>query len=510
MRSEHPGTRPRDRHKRRVVVPAVGFALLSFGLHAPIEGQATQGDLTAADRTRIEAFGEAFARGLSTESAEERARLVADVYAETTIDQQGVARLAGFFAQLRNDLGPVEYHHSEVAEVDMGSYVSRILHVYVRSTTRDQWQDIQLRLEADPPYRIKELGFLAAVAEPVYVPNGAITDASTLAWLDGYIDRLVADEDLSGSILIAREDQPILERTFGYADALRTRPVSTDTRFNLASGNKMFTALAVASLVEEGRLDYEATLGRFFPDFPDPDFADHVTVGHLLSHTSGIGDYWTQEYEAAWDEIDALDELLPFVYAAGTSFEPGTRFEYSNSNFLLAGLIIERVTGQNYFDFVRDRIYEPLGMAHSGSFVRASQNGSLAEPLVRDEDDGWTAADQPLRGSSAGGGYSTARDVLRFVRGLVEGEVVSQATLSTMLRRANQGLDAPMAYGYGFILSNEGGMRSFGHGGTAPGTNFELRYFPSEQLTLVLFSNQDNGAYDDLRRNVIKLITGER
>lgn len=495
------------------LLAAVG---LSLGIEPhPAHAQAPETARAEApseeQRRDIEALGRAFARGINAGSAEEREEVAASVFSRAALSEHGLGRLAGLFARLREDLGPVEHHDSELAEVDMGSHVSRILHVYVRATAQEQWKDLQLRVEPGPPFRIQGLGFLATVAEPVYLPNGALTDASTLAWLDGYIDDLVAEEGLGGSILVARGDEVLLERTFGYADAAGERPLEPDTPLNLGSGNKMFTALAAARLVEEGRLDWDAPLQRFFPDFPHPEHARRVTLGHLLSHTSGIGEYWTPEYEARWGEIDGLGQMLPFVYRAGTTFPPGTRWSYSNSNFVLAGLIVERVTGRGYYEVVRELILDPLEMEDSGFFLREGgpRSSSLARPLVR-AGEGWAEADQPLRGSSAGGGYSTARDMLRFTRGLVTGRIVSPETLEEILVDRTEGLEAAGGYGYGFALHRDGGVISFGHGGTAAGVNFELRYFPSADLTLVAFGNQDNGAWDSLVRNTVRLATGAR
>jgi CubicO group peptidase (beta-lactamase class C family) len=412
-------------------------------------------------------------------------------------------------ARVHEMLGELEFHHAELVEVDLGGRTSRVLHAYARGKGRNRWSDLQFRIEPAPPYRMTELVFIAEVAEPVYLPNGDITDSATLAWLDDYVDRLVARNDLSGSLLIARGDSVLFERYFGYADVKRTRRVDAGTRFNLGSGNKMFTAIGIAQLIERGKLELGDPFGPFVPGFADSAFARRVTLGRLLSHTSGIREYWTREYAAARPALESTKDLLPWINRAGTEFEPGTRRQYSNSNYALAGLVLERASGEDYHRYVREHVCAPLGMERTESYRFGDATVPLAEPLERDGE-GWRTRPQSGRGSSAGGGYSTCRDMLKFARGLVSGRLVSRETLAWMTASSPVGEPGEFDCGYGFLLEREGGVRSFGHGGIASGVNFELRHYPDLDLTFVAFSNQDNGAYDDLRRNVQRLVTGAR
>lgn len=465
--------------------------------------------LAQADRQRIENYGVIFIRAVNSDASETHAKAVREVFAQATVQSIGEARLAGLFSRLRENFGEMEYHHSELMEARFGERISRILHIFARAKGAEGWKDIQLRLEENPPHKIKELVFIADVAEPVYLPNGAITDRATLDWLGGYIDKLIADNDLSGSLLIAQGDKIIYERAFGFADSKRATKVSEDTRFSMASGSKMFTALAIAQLVEKGKLSYFDPISKYFPDFPDAAFAKKATVHHLLSHTSGVKEYWTDEYQKHWQQITDVKQMLPWVYRVGTAFEPGTKFEYSNSNFILAGLIVERASGMDYYSYVRKHIAEPLQMTMTDFYLRDGSVRNLAEFLKKGAS-GWEVADHGARGTSAGGCYSTPRDIWKFARGLTGGKLVSKDSLTMMTTSKTRVVNADTDYGYGFEISNEGNVRSFGHGGIASGINFAFRYFPREDLTLVMFNNQDNGAYDDLRKNIVKLITGAR
>jgi len=436
-------------------------------------------------------------------------RAARELFAARALESPGPGRLARQMARVHEMLGALEFHHAELAELELGGRTSRVLHVYARSRGRERWSDFQFRVDPDPPHRLTELAFIAEVSEPVFLPNGAITDPATLAWLHSYVDRLVSGYDLSGGLLVASGDSVVFERYFGFADQKRTRRVDAGTRFNLGSGNKMFTAVAIAQLIERGKLKLGDPVGPLVPGFADSAFARRVTVGHLLSHTSGIREFWTAEYAAARPALESARDLLPWIRRAGTGFEPGDRREYSNSNYALAGLVIERVAGEDYLRYVREHISAPLGMSRTESYRFDDASVPLAEPLERDGE-GWRTRPRTGRGTSAGGGFSTCRDMLKFARGLVAGRLVSRETLAWMTASSPVREAGDFDCGYGFLLEREGGVPSFGHGGITAGVNFELRYYPSLDVTLVAFSNQDNGAYDDLRRNAQKLITGAR
>jgi hypothetical protein len=283
------------------ILPLV--ALASLLLTSVSEAQ----QIPVEARTRLVANGEAFVLTVNDESPEERLRTVREIYADVTIEAAGEERLVGLFDRLRGDYGELEYHHSEVT--------FRTLHIYARSRGAERWLNFQLHADPEPPHKILQLFFIANVAEPVYLPNGRIEGHETLEWLDGYIEKLIKENDLSASLLIARGDQPFFERSFGFADAAKTRPVTAETRFNLGSGNKMFTALAIVLLESEGRLSFDDPIVKCFPDFPDQAFARAATIHHLLSHTSGLGDYRNDEYRRHWDGITRLIDVLPFVYA---------------------------------------------------------------------------------------------------------------------------------------------------------------------------------------------------
>jgi D-alanyl-D-alanine carboxypeptidase len=458
----------------------------------------------------VEDQGRRFVEAVNSSDAALRAKAIAEICAPAMLEDGGADRVIGLLDRLHERLGELTYHHSEA--MSFGDRAT--MHVYAKSGMDGRWHDLQFQLEPSAPHRITNIVFVAEVSEPVYLPSSPITSTMTLDWLGRYVSRLAGGDDLSGGILAAQGDSVLFTRTFGYADAARTRRVGPRTRFSMASGGKMFTALAVARFVERGELRYEDTIDRWIPALADSAFAHQVTIAQLLSHTSGIGEYWTDDYERHRDRIRTLADFLPFVLAAGRTSEPGAKYQYSNSNFILAGLVLEKVAGKPYDEVVRTEVFAPAGLVETSLTATGLPDTLTVEPLDRDGTR-WKpcgkAGEARGRGSSAGGALTTLTDMLRFGRALVGGKIVSPATLAVMTTTQNgRPAESGQGYGYGFILEGHRAAQSFGHGGITCGVNFEFRYWPASDVTLVAFSNQNNGAYDDLRKNTSKLISGER
>lgn len=499
-------SRTAARPRARAGVIALVITCLALPLPA---ARALDKDDPAFVRARDEQ-GRRFVEAFNADDPAARSQALRAVYAPESLADGGEAKLAARLDALRGDFGGLDFHHAEASVGGQGANLRLALHVFAKSAKTGGWHDFQFMLDPAPPHGIRQLLFIANVSEPVYLPNGEITSPDTQAWLDGYVEKLARGDDLAGTLLIAQGDRVLFRRAFGFADAARTRPMKDDTRISLASGGKMFTALAIASLVEEGRLRYDDPLAKVLPAVADRDFAARTTIAHLLSHTSGVGEYWNDNYRKHAHELDRVADFLPFVLDAGVLFEPGSRFRYSNSNYILLGMVLEAVTGKTYDDVLAERVFRPAGMTETGLFRFDASDPAQAERLARDGK-GWKAEPSGGRGSSAGGAMSTTADMLRFARALVAGRIVSKETLAVMVASKTAGIpDAQMAYGYGFEPQDAPGAPSFGHGGITTGVNFEFRYFPRQDITLIAFSNQDNGAYDDLRKNATRLITGER
>jgi len=459
-----------------------------------------------------ERLGSRFVEAINAADAALQETISKEVYAPASIEKLGVQRIVAHFQKLHETYAPLEYHHSEQLEFAKPAGTTYVLHIYARKQGDVMWSDFQFYLETAPPHRIDRLVFVAEVAEPIALPNGSIEQRETLEWLQGYIEKLARENELSGSILIAKGDEVLLEKHWGFADLENARKINAETRFGLASGSKMFTATAIVQLMEQGKLKLTDKLSDYFPDFPNRAWAERTTLKHLLSHTSGIAEYWTAENEPAMLQFTHWHQYLPLIYKEGFRFEPGAESYYSNSNFMLLGAIIEKASGQDYYQYIEENILKKAGMTRSGYPDHGNSDLPLALPYARQEGGGWknNRAKQFRKGSPAGGCYANAADMLLFCKALKNNQLVSAESLKLMTTDWTLGVKDAQPYGLGLILERHAQEPSYGHGGTAGGVNFEFRYFPGKDILLVVFNNQNNGAYDDLKRNALKLISGAR
>jgi CubicO group peptidase (beta-lactamase class C family) len=234
-------------------------------------------------------------------------------------------------------------------------------------------------------------------------------------------------------VLIARHGAPLVERAYGMADRQAGRANNVETAFNLGSINKFFTQISIRQLAAQGKLDLDSTLARAWPDYPNQDVARRVTIRQILEHRSGIGgDIFAAPAGKPRSAVRSLPDYLTLFVAEPLQFEPGTKQQYSNAGYVVLGLLIERLSGENYYDYVRRHIYEPAGMTRTGAFAVDSLPPNTAVGYTRGGQDapastplGPNTSFLPGRGSSAGGGYSTAHDMLRLVNSLRAGKIAA-------------------------------------------------------------------------------------
>lgn len=318
------------------------------------------------------------------------------------------------------------------------------------------------------------------------VPRLSISEA--IAGLVKLADERAARDEFSGAILIANRDQVLLERAWGEADRAKGTANTIDTQFRLGSMNKMFTAVAILQLVEQGRLSLDGTVGTYIANYPNQDVAKKVSVRHLLTHTGGTGDIFGPEFNAHRLSLKTHDDYVRLFGERAPQFEPGSAERYSNYGYVLLGAIIERVTDLPYYDYVRDRIFKPAGMTSTDSLPESEKVTRRAHGYMRRDHEWVSNADTlPSRGMAAGGGYSTVGDLLRFARALQAGTLLSKELVSAAWQPQN----LTKSYGYGFTVSNEGRLLMLGHSGGAPGMNGELRIYPNLGYVVVALSNFD-------------------
>jgi D-alanyl-D-alanine carboxypeptidase len=323
-----------------------------------------------------------------------------------------------------------------------------------------------------------------------------MTEADAVAALAEHAEQRAGADQFAGAVLVARHGKVLLEHAWGPADRESGTANTPATRFRIGSMNKTFTAVATLQLVEAGKLALDDTIGKHLPDYPNKDVASKVTVRHLLTHTGGTGDVFGPEFDQHRLTLREHSDYIQLYGSRGLTHEPGSRFEYSNYGYVLLGELIEKVSGQSYYDFVRDNIFRPAGMTSTDSLPesedvpdRAVGYMSSTPPngaWVRNEDT------LPWRGTAAGGGYSTVGDLLRFTQAVNSGSLISKTMLDDATRPNQQ------HYGYGFTTAGEGRLSSYGHGGGAPGMNGELRIFPQLGYVVIGLSNLDPPAASEL------------
>jgi CubicO group peptidase (beta-lactamase class C family) len=343
-------------------------------------------------------------------------------------------------------------------------------------------------------WRVSDVGIRPDVPrDPLDSVPAGLDRAAQAQWLG---ERLTAKapDAFSGAVLVAPRGTVTFRGAYGIADRRSGAANTPDTRFTLASMGKMFTALAIAQLVEQGKVHLDSPLVRYLPDCSNREFAGQATVRMLLSHTSGLGSYWNALYEERRATLTTVASHLPLFAADPIPFAPGTRFRYSNAGYQVLGLIIERVSGQSYYDYVRDHIFAPAGMTATGYYGADGEVAGGAVGYSRQGPNGaWqdNLGGREIRGGPAGGGYSTVEDLLRFARALLDGKIVRRQTLDLWTTVQADRRGERDGYGFGFGIEYVGGRKVFGHSGGAPGMATNLWIVPADGSVGVVLANLD-------------------
>ena len=337
---------------------------------------------------------------------------------------------------------------------------------------------------------------LAARARAALAPGGLV---------EGLMEGLVEQGRFSGVVLAAVEGRPLLHRAWGLADRATGRANTLETRFDIASAGKMFTTVGVGQLLEAGALRLEDRLVDHLPDFR-PDIGGRVTLGQLLSHTSGLGSYFASPlWEERRGSLDRLEDFLALIEGETLQFTPGERYAYSNSGFTLLGAVIQRHAGRDYYSAIQARVFAPAGMTRTGwptrddasaDLARPYTNGCFGRPPGECTPGDWRDA-RPMsgrRGGPAGGAFSTAGDLLAFTEALRSGRLLKPETLNRL--KAEQGRmtreGGPIdAYALGFGRLTVHGQPTWGHNGGTIGAQAQVDVFEDGPVTLIVLANQD-------------------
>jgi CubicO group peptidase (beta-lactamase class C family) len=364
--------------------------------------------------------------------------------------------------------------------------------VLARSRIGGHFVRVQAGLDHAEPQKLAGMGADKATdpdAPKLADVSGPLSEAEMIAAIRTDLERRAAAGDLSGVVLIAKGDEVLLEEAYGYADREAKRPNTIDTTFHIASVGKMFTAVSIAQLVNAGKLSYSDTVASVLPEYPNREVASKITIHQLLTHSAGLGTFFGspgfvpgKTYLNSSEEIAVYQDEKLF-------FEPGWRWRYSNASFSLLGAIIEKLSGKSYIDYIRENIFDPLGMRKTYAspddasvFYTQSPRDPLGlEPYMGDR------ALVTGKPSGFGGGFSSARDLFTFLRAYRTGRLMGEGmTLVVAEGKVNQDASGARRAGYGIFEYETAGQVVRGHTG---GSRVEVEMLWNSDYTVIVMLN---------------------
>jgi CubicO group peptidase (beta-lactamase class C family) len=380
------------------------------------------------------------------------------------------------------------------AEVPPGEFV-----VIVKNNLTEAWQAFVLYIQPEPPHLIEGLQFATARPPSDIPPLKELSEQEIVETLQAFVSRLADADAFSGTVLLAKDGEVLFQAAYGEASKRFNVPNRIDTKFNLGSMNKMFTGVAITQLIQDGKLSLDDNLSEFLSeDWLPRDMTEKIRIKHLLTHTSGLGSYFNDKFtESSRLLFRKLDDYKPLIAGDTLAFEPGTDWRYSNTGMFLLGVVIEKVTGQSYFDYVRENIYEPAGMTNTDCYEMDKPVPNLAigySKEATEEGKVWTnnLYKHVVKGGPAGGGFSTVEDLLKFGIALRSHKLL-RPEYTEMVWSGKPELNSP-GYGFGFGAGGTEGNRIVGHSGGFAGINSNLSMFLDTGYTFAVMSNYDMGA----------------
>lgn len=322
--------------------------------------------------------------------------------------------------------------------------------------------------------------------------------------MDQIVQSFVTGDKFMGTVLVARGSEVLFSKGYGFANLEWNVPNTPDTKFRLGSVTKQFTAASILLLEERGKLSVSDPVKKHMPDAPAA--WDKVTLYHVLTHTSGIPSFTGfPDYVKLEPFATTAAELVARFRDRPLEFQPGEKFNYSNSGYVLLGYLIERISGMPYERFVRENIFTPLGMKDSGydsnSAVIARRAAGYVPGKAGAENAGYINMTVP---HGAGALYSTTEDLLKWEQGLFGGKLLKPASLDKMTTPFKQN------YAFGLGVDTTAGRKKISHGGGIEGFNTELEYFPDDKLTVVVLANLNGSAPNEIAAKLAGLAHGEQ
>jgi CubicO group peptidase (beta-lactamase class C family) len=340
---------------------------------------------------------------------------------------------------------------------------------------------IRATVEKTPPQKLLSLSIdLVEDPDNIVVPDPKAGEKEFVAAVREFLEAQTKADEFSGVVLVAKEERIYFHEAYGLADREKQVPNRKDTKFNLGSINKNFTRVAIHQLVRQGKIGLDDKIGKYIPDYPNAQAAEKVSVRQMLNMTSGIGDFFGERFDATPKEkIRTLRDYLPLFADLPLEFEPGASNKYSNGGYIVLGLIIETASGIDYYTYVRENITKPCGMTETDSYARDADVANMARGYTR-EGEGSAGprvlnfATLPGRGSSAGGGYSTAGDMLKYVMAIRDKKI--------------------------YLPDSANGL---GIAGGAPGINSILEWDPRSGYIVIVLTNFDPPTAGQTARRIV-------
>ncbi|MGE8207846.1 serine hydrolase domain-containing protein [Heyndrickxia sp. NPDC080065] len=324
------------------------------------------------------------------------------------------------------------------------------------------------------------------------------------------ITAIQGQNNFSGSILVKKGNDVLTEISYDYANRSEQIENKTFTRYGIASGCKLFTSIAICQLVEAGKLSFETKLEDCL-NVSFPNFDEDITVHHLLTHTSGIPDYFDEEVMGDFEELwvktpmnlmRTLKDFLPLLQNQPMKLTVGEKFQYNNAGYILLGLIVEQVSQLQFADYVEKNIFEKASMDNSGYFEFDSLPKDTALGYIDFPDGTWKTNiySLPVKGGSDGGAFVTVNDMTNLWDALINNQLLSEEYTNKLLTPYVRTNDNNGFYGYGvWIEKKSDEVLKYHIMGYDPGVNFHSAFYPKTSIKTVICSNKSEGAYDIMK-----------
>lgn len=322
------------------------------------------------------------------------------------------------------------------------------------------------------------------------------------------INELQNEIQFSGTYFVKTKETEY-SGSYGYANRSEKTMNQINTRFGIASGSKLFTAIAVCQLIEQGKLAFDTKLKDCL-NIEFPNFDEQITIQQLLTHTSGIPDYFDEDemddYEELWAAIPmyklrTLKDFLQLFQHKEMKFAPGETFHYNNAGYIILGLVVEQASGLVFSEYVKQFIFQKAGMKDSGYFEMDALPERVAIGYIKKPDGTYrtNVYSLPVKSASDGGAYITAKDMSHLWDALFGNQLLSKEMTDALLKPHVQ-INDDIYYGYGLYMKNTGNrVEKYILMGYDPGYNFRSVYYPDDEFAIVVCSNKSDGAFDVIR-----------